>query len=151
MTETTETAIQTTTNQQQITSFADTLFVDVTEQGYWASFPVETMEDKKILYSARNDNIMLRDFDGDKIEVAGFVLDTVQINDPEVGLKRVPAAHIIAADGKVYQSAATGIVNSVCDIISNFGTPDTWTEPVFVSVKETTTRNGFRYKYLTVL
>ena len=146
-----ETTAIATTSTNQIMSFADTLMVDVTEQGYWASFPVETMEDKKVLYAARNDNIMLREFTGDKIEVAGFVLDTVQINDPEAGMKRVPAAHIIATDGKVYQSAATGVVNSVCDIISNFGTPDTWDEPLCVVVKETTTRNGFRYKYLAGL
>lgn len=140
-----------TTSTNQITSFADVLMTDVTEQGYWASFPVETMDDKKTLYAARNDNKMLRDFEGDSIEVAAFVLDTVQINDPEVGLKRVPAAHIISTDGIAYQSAATGVVNSVCDIISNFGLPDTWDEPLSVVVKETTTRNGFRYKYLSVL
>ena len=136
---------------QSMTSFADVLMQEVTEQGYFATFKVETMADKKKLFHARNDNTMLRDAEGEQIQCIGFVLDTVRINDPEAGMKTVPAAHIIAEDGAVYQSAATGVVKSVCDIISNFGMPDTWDEPLVVVLKETTTRNGFRYKYLDVV
>ena len=146
-----ETAIVAQSNNQ-IMSFADTLMTDVTEQGYWASFPVVTMEDKKILYSARNDNELLRDHMGEEIDLAGIVLDTQVINDATVGAKTVPCVHLIATNGKVYQSASSGVVNSACDIISNFGTPDTWgDETVTVVCKETTTNNGFRYKFLAVV
>ena len=47
-----ETALATYGTPGQIASFSDALMTDVTEQGYWASFPVETMEDKKVLFAA---------------------------------------------------------------------------------------------------
>lgn len=154
----TETALATTnettelaTSDHGITSFADLLMQDVSERGYWASFPVETMEDKKRLYAARNDNILLRDHMGDEIEVQDIVLDVQQVNDANVGAKNVPCCHLVATDGKVYQSLSTGVVNKACEILSTFGTPDTWTEPLTVVCKETTTSNGFRYKYLAVV
>lgn len=134
-----------------IVSFADTLMQEVTEQGYWASFPVETMEEKKVLFSARNDNELLRDHMGEVIPLVGVVLDTQVINDPQFGAKTVPCVHLIAEDGKVYQSASTGVVQKACQIISSFGMPDTWGEPIEVVCKETTTNAGFRYKYLAVM
>lgn len=144
--------ITTTTNTTgAIQSFADVLMQDVTEQGYYATFAVETMDDKKVLYAARNDNELLRDHMGEVIEVVQFVIDTQKISDPEVGAKTVPCVHIIAEDGTCYQSASTGVVDSVCKIISTFGMPDTWGAPLRVACKETTTNNGFRYKYLQVL
>ena len=135
----------------QIVTFADNLMSDVTEQGYWASFPVVTMDDKKRLYMARNDNLLLKDYMGVSIELVDVVIDTQVINDPNFGAKKVPCVHLIAKDGKVYQSASSGVVNTACDIISTFGMPDSWGEPLEVVCKETDTKNGFRYKYLTVL
>lgn len=133
----------------RITSFADNLMVDVTEQGYWASFKVETMDDKKVLFAARNDNAMLKDHMGEVIDLVGVVIDTKTINDAQVGAKTVPCVHLIDASGKVYQSASTGVVNSACDIMSTFGMPDTWgDEPLQVVCKETTTNSGNRFKYL---
>lgn len=151
MSEHTETAEIITTNSGAIQSFSDTLMADVTEQGYYATFKIETMEDKKILYAARNDNELLRDHMGEVIEVAQFVIDTQKINDAEFGSKTVPCLHIIATDGTCYQSASSGVVESACKIISTFGMPDTWDEPINVACKETTTNNGFRYKFLQVL
>ena len=136
---------------KQDRSFKENLLVDVNEQGYYATFDVETMADKKRLFSARNDNKLLRDHMNEQIEVEGFVIDTKQINDSELGVKTVPCVHIISVDGNVYQSASTGVVSSVCEIISSFGRPDTWTEPVHVECRETTTAQGFRYKYLDVV
>lgn len=136
----------------QIVSFTDNLMTDVSEQGYWASFPVVTMEEKKMLYTARHDNELLKDHMGEEIELAGIVLDTQVINDAMVGAKTVPCVHLIARNGKVYQSASRGVVTTACDIISDFGNPDTWgDEVVKVVCKETTTNAGNRYKYLAVL
>ena len=150
----TETTAIATANTQtgMAVSFMSNLMADVAEQGYWASFEVNTMEEKKVLYAARHDNLMLKDHMGEIIELAGIVLDTQTINDPTVGAKIVPCVHLIATDGKVYQSASGGVVNSACDIISDFGLPETWgDEPVSVACKEITTNSGNRYKYLTVL
>lgn len=135
----------------ELMSFSDVLMADVTERGYWASFPVETMEDKKRLYVARNDNDLLRDYMGDEIEVKDIVIDIQQVNDAQVGAKNVPCVHIVSVDGTVYQSLSSGVVTSACDIMSTFGTPDTWTEPLSVVCKETNTANGYRYKYLAVV
>lgn len=147
-----ETAIVSQAAGGQIVSFTDNLMTDVSEQGYWASFPVVTMEDKKMLYTARHDNELLKDHMGEEIELAGIVLDTQVINDAMVGAKTVPCVHLIARDGKVYQSASRGVVTTACDIISDFGNPDTWgDEVVKVVCKETTTNAGNRYKYLAVL
>ena len=135
-----------------MTSFADLLMQEVTERGYYATFEVETMDDKKRLFNARQDNVMLRDAEGEIIPCVGFVLDTIQINDIVSGsMKTVPAAHIIAEDGTVYQSASTGVVRSVCKIIDNFGLPETWGGALNVTLKDTTTRTGFNYKYLDVV
>lgn len=144
--------ITTTNTNAGIMSFTDTLLVDVTEQGYWSSFAVETMADKKKLYAARNDNELLRDHMGEVIEVADFVIDSQTISDPDVGARQVPCLHIIAKDGTCYQSSSSGVVKSACDIISSFGLPNTWGEDtISVACKETNTTKGFRYKYLTVV
>lgn len=131
-----------------ITTFADTLMQDVTEQGYWASFPVETMDDKKKLFAARNDNELLRDHMGEVIDLVNIVIDTQVINDVNFGPRSVACVHLIAEDGTIYQSTSTGVVNKACDLISNFGMPDTWNGPLSVVCKETTTAKGYRYKYL---
>lgn len=146
-----ETAIAPINTTGTIVSFSDTLMQDVTEQGYWASFPVSTMEDKKVLYSARNDNELLKDHMGEVLPLVGIVIDTQVINDPTVGAKTVPCVHLICEDGKVYQSSSSGVVRSACEIISSFGMPDTWGEALGVACKETTTAKGFRFKYLAVV
>lgn len=133
-----------------ITSFSDVLMQDVTEQGYWASFKVETMEDKKRLYSARNDNLLLKDFMGVVIEVKDIVLDTQTVNDANFGAKTVPCCHIVSIDGNTYQSLSSGVVRSACDLMSSFGMPETWDEPLQVVCKETDTNQGYRYKYLAL-
>lgn len=134
-----------------VTSFKDNLFTEMREQGYWASFAVETMEDKKNLYRARNDNELLKDHMDEPIAIAGIVLDTVQINDEQVGAKTVPCVHIIDITGRVFQSSSSGVVTSACDIISSFGMPDTWDEPLQVACHETNTAKGYRYKYLALV
>lgn len=145
-----ETAI-TATNGFTMTSYAQNLMNEVREKGYYATFPVETMDDKKKLFHAKNDNIMVSTLPiGSKIDVEDFVIDAVQINNPSGGLDTVPAVHIITPEGNVYQSASSGIVKSVCDIIASFGEPSTWDSTLTVIVKEIQTRNGFRYKFLDV-
>lgn len=146
-----ETAIAPINATGTIVSFSDTLMQDVTEQGYWASFPVETMEDKKVLYSARNDNELLKDHMGEVLPLVGIVIDTQVINDPTVGAKTVPCVHLITEGGTVYQSASGGVVRSACEIISSFGMPETWGEALEVACKETTTAKGYRFKYLAVV
>lgn len=134
-----------------IVSFKDTLMTDVLEQGYYSTFAVETMEDKKNLYRARNDNELLKDLGSEPIDLVGFVLDTTQIVDEQFGAKTVPCVHLIDASGRVYQSCSSGVVTSACDLISSFGEPDTWDGPLQVVCKETNTNRGYRYKYLAVV
>lgn len=134
-----------------VASFKDDIMSDVREQGYYATFAVETMDDKKLLYRARNDNEMLKDVGENVIKLVGLVLDTAQINDEQVGAKTVPTVHLIDESGRVYQSSSSGVVTSAIKIISSFGMPETWDEPLQVVCKETTTAKGFRYKYLSVL
>lgn len=149
--ETEETAITATANDQNaMMTFSDALMQDVCEQGYWASFPVETMEDRKVLFSAREDNLLLKDHMGEVIPLVGVVIDTVEVNG-ESGLKSIPCVHLIAEDGNVYQSVSSGVLKTTCKLISSFGNPSTWTEPIDVVCKETTTAKGFRYKYLGIV
>lgn len=132
-------------------SFADNIMLDVKEQGYYATFAVESMADKKKLFAARNANELLREHMGEDIDVENFVIDTQQINDAETGAKTIPCVHILGADGKVYQSGSTGVIKSVFDIISSFGLPDTWDEVITVRCVETNTAQGYRYKQLEVV
>ena len=134
-----------------ISGYQNAIMADVSEQGYYSTFKVETMADKKKLYRAKSDAKMLRDFMGVAIEVADFILAPQTINDADTGAKTVVAAYIVATDGVTYQSASTGVVKSVCTILSDFGNPSTWDEPLFVECKETYTAQGFRYKFLTVV
>ena len=129
-------------------SFMDQILIEAKEAGYFATFAVETMEDKKALYQARNNNELLRNHMGEVINAVHFVIDSQKVNDAEFGVKIVPCLHIIDEDGKVYQSSSTGVVDSACKLLSTFGLPDTWGEPLAVVCKETITASGFRYKYL---
>lgn len=146
--ETQETALATTDGATL--SFTDSILVEAKEAGYFSTFKVETMEDKKRLYSARNSNELLRDHMGEVINAVDFVIDSQTINDTEYGAKIVPCLHIIDKDGVAYQSASSGVVKTACDILSTFGMPDTWGGALPIVCKETTTNNGFRYKYLDV-
>lgn len=134
------------------TSFADSLIADAVKNGYYATFDVKTTADKKRLYNARNNSETLSGSVGDVIEVADFVIDVITINDAQTKQpKQVPAVHIIDTDGKSWQSASTGVINSVCNIISSFGTPSEWDEPLQVCVKETRTTSNMPFKFLDVL
>ena len=147
MTETTYTeeitAIEVAT-PQSMTTYTDTVMSDVSEQGYWASFPVETMDDKKRLYKARNANELLREHMGEVIPCVGFVFDAQTISDAQYGARKVPCVHIISQDGTVYQSTSSGVVDKATEIISTFGMPETWGGPIEIACKETYTKNGFR-------
>ena len=137
--------------QKAIASFSDTLMSDVTEQGYWASFPVVTMDDKKKLYIAKNDNELLKDYMGIDLELVDLVFDIRQISDPQMGAKNVPCVHLICNDDKAYQSTSSGVVNFACEIVATFGMPDTWDAPIKFRCEETNTNSGYRYKFLKVL
>ena len=140
------------TNPEGIVSFSDQILIDAKEAGYFATFAVETREDKKSLYRARNNNELLRDHMGEVIEAVHFVIDSQKINDQEYGVRTVPCVHIIDANGYVYQSSSTGVVNSVIKFLETFGSPDTWEgEPLKIVCKETMTNAGNRYKFLDLV
>lgn len=48
----------------------------------------------------------------------------------------------IADDGEVYHSYSSGVLNSVKTFLSVYGTPDTWEQPIPVTVERVTLRNG---------
>lgn len=122
----------------------------VSEDGYFASFPVETMAQKKRLYSATGASNLLRQYLDTPIELADIVFAPTTVSDETGEARSVMGVFLIDAEGESYVSSSVGVIKSAASILAQFGEPSTWDEPLVVVCKETTTSKGRRFKFLDV-
>lgn len=133
-----------------VNAFADGIMRKVSEQGYFATFDTEAMSGRKKLYKATNAASLLRDFMNTPIQAVGFVFSPTTVTTETGETDTVVGGYIIDKDGNAYVSSSGGVCKSILQIISQFGDPETWDEPLTVVCKETNTAKGRRYKFLDV-
>ena len=110
----------------------------------WTSFVPETMEEKTAFFnalSAKSTNIS--EMIGKVINLTNVVFQGRNFTDEDTGeSEKAMRIIFITDDGKVYHSYSSGILNSVKTFLSVYGTPDTWKQPIPVTVERVTLRNG---------
>lgn len=110
----------------------------------WTSFVPETVEEKTAFFnalSAKSTNIS--ELIGKVINLKNVVFQGRSFTTEDTGeFEKAMRVIFIADDGEVYHSYSAGILNSVKTFLSVYGTPDTWEQPIPVTVERVTLKNG---------
>ena len=130
--------------------FFNKIIQSVNEDGFYATFDVHNTKGAKKLYKATNASELLRDYMQTPTTVADIAFAPTEVTDDEGFAKSTVGVFLIAEDGTSYMSSSNGVIKSAMKILAQFGTPDTWDEPLVVICKETNTAKGRRYKFLDV-
>lgn len=109
---------------------------------FYCSKKAETVEDRKALFNAlENCDKLLNECEGEKIAIKDIYIEQY-IKKDEMGDTVKYRTIIFAEDGQTYVSTSYGIVNVLQKMISLFGEPATWKEPVTVEVAKRPIGNG---------
>lgn len=98
---------------------------------------------KAKLYNASNNpEHKVGDFINKKIKIKDVLVEVIEIADDETGaIETAPRVVLIDEKGEAYQAVSAGIFNAVKKAIQIFGEP-TWEEPLEVTVKQVSVKNG---------
>ena len=110
----------------------------------FCSVKAETRAEKIKLFNALKEcDFKLNDVVGSKISIKDVFYQEYEKEDKETGEVRVGHRSIIfGADGKTYVTASNYLYNTLRQIISVFGTPAEWGEPLTVEVAKQSMKDG---------
>lgn len=116
---------------------------DVQAKAY-CSVKAETRADKIKLFNALKEcDFKLNDVVGNKINIKDVFYQEYEKEDKETGEVRTGHRTIIFGDdGKTYVTASNYLYNTLRQIISVFGTPAEWGEPLTVEVVKQSMKDG---------
>ena len=129
-----------------------TLFTGVKNKIY-CSIVAETEESKKQLFNALETcDALLNDCVGQEIEIKDIYVEEREITDEETGeVKPKYRAILFDANGQTYATGSYGIFNIVKKIVSIYGLPTSWENPVKVKVSKRPIGNGKQSLTLTLI
>lgn len=112
-----------------------TLFSGV-KQNVYCSKAVESEEDKKELFNALETcDALLNDCVGTEIEIKDIYVEEREVVDEETGeLKKKYRTILFDASGQTYATGSYGIYNIIKKIVTIYGLPETWANPLKVKV-----------------
>lgn len=129
-----------------------TLFTGVKNKIY-CSIVAESEESKKQLFNALETcDALLNDCVGQEIAIKDIYVEEREITDEETGEVR-PKYRTILFDesGQTYATGSYGIFNIVKKIVSIYGLPTTWENPIRVKVSKRPIGNGKQSLTLTLI
>ena len=132
-------------------SFSERIVQHVREEGFFSTFPTDNLEGQKLLYKATNASKLLRDFMETPLAVTAFVFSPTSVTTEVGDVEQVMGVYLIDNAGTAYVSSSNGVIRSAMNIMSMFGDPEGWAEPLTVVCRETNTGKGRRFKFLDVL
>lgn len=132
-------------------SFSERIVQHVREEGFFSTFPTDDLEGQKLLYKATNASKLLRDFMEAPLAITSFVFSPTTVTTEAGDVEQVMGVYLIDSAGTAYVSSSNGVIRSAMNIISMFGDPQGWSEPLTVVCRETNTAKGRRFKFLDVL
>lgn len=132
-------------------TFSERIVQHVREEGFFSTFPTDNLEGQKMLYKATNASKLLRDFMETPLAVTAFVFSPTTVTTEVGDVEQVMGVYLIDSAGTAYVSSSNGVIRSAMSIISMFGDPQGWSEPLTVVCRETNTAKGRRFKFLDVL
>ena len=129
-------------------TFSERIVQHVREEGF---FPTDNLEGQKLLYKATNASKLLRDFMETPLAITAFVFSPTTVTTEVGDVEQVMGVYLIDSAGVAYVSSSNGVIRSAMNIVSMFGDPEGWSEPLTVVCRETSTAKGRRFKFLDVL
>lgn len=132
-------------------TFSERIVQHVREEGFFSTFPTDNLEGQKLLYKATNASKLLRDFMETPLAVTAFVFSPTTVTTEVGDVEQVMGVYLIDSAGTAYVSSSNGVIRSAMNIMSMFGDPEGWSEPLTVVCRETNTAKGRRFKFLDVL
>lgn len=129
-----------------------TLFSGV-KQNIYCSKAVESEEDKKELFNALETcDALLNDCVGTEIEIKDIYVEEREVVDEETGeLKKKYRTILFDASGQTYATGSYGIYNIIKKIVTIYGLPETWVNPLKVKVAKRPIGNGKQSLTLTLV
>ena len=132
-------------------TFSERIIRHVREEGFFSTFPTDNIEGQKLLYKATNASKLLRDFMETPLAITAFVFSPTTVTTEVGDVEQVMGVYLIDSAGTAYVSSSNGVIRSAMNIMSMFGDPQGWSEPLTVVCRETNTAKGRRFKFLDVL
>lgn len=129
-----------------------TLFTGVKNKIY-CSIVAESEESKKQLFNALETcDALLNDCVGQEIAIKDIYVEEREITDDETGeVKPKYRTILFDENGQTYATGSYGIFNIVKKIVSIYGLPTTWENPVKVKVSKRPIGNGKQSLTLTLI
>ena len=106
---------------------------------------------KATLFNACGNAEKLSSYIGKRIDLLHFYVEVVQIVAEESGeIVNVPRCVLIDKNGKGYQAVSIGMYNTLKRIVSMYGLPETWDEPLAVEVQQVETKKGRTFNLIVL-
>lgn len=107
------------------------------------SVPKTDAERAELFNALSAKSINISEMIGKVINLTNIVFQGRNFTDEDTGeFEKAMRVIFIADDGVVYHSYSAGILNSVKTFFSVYGTPDTWEQPIPVTVERVTLKSG---------
>ena len=98
---------------------------------------------KATLFNATGNPDKITTMIGKTIDLLHFYVEIIQTVSEQTGeIVNVPRVVLIDKSGKGYQAVSIGMYNAIKRIVSMYGMPDTWDEPLTVEVQQIEVKNG---------
>ena len=105
----------------------------------------ESFEDKKRAYNALTTDKQIGDYLNEVIEVVDIIAGDVFITNKETGeVDEATRTVLILADGSAVAATSSVLFSRLMQIVSIFGNPNTWPEPLKIKVRQQNLANGRR-------
>ena len=119
---------------------------DLGRGGVATTIDMSTMKGKVAVYQALADSESIADHLEEPFELKDIIFQGVEVTSQQTG-EITPATRtiLVAADGRRFSTVSDTIVSDLRTLTAIFGSPDTWDEPLEVSVEERRGNNKNRY------
>lgn len=109
-----------------------------TSRNAFCSFNADTREEKALLFAAMNSpDKQLRECINQEILLKHFYCEEVECTDKESGEVSIATRTVLIDAGNVsYQCVSTGVFNALQKLVSVYGLPGEWEEPVKIKIKQ---------------
>ena len=111
----------------------------------YSSVRYESFEDKKRAYNALTTDKQIGDYLNEVLEVEDIIAGDVLITNKETGeVDEATRTVLILADGSAVAATSSVLFSRLMQIVSIFGNPNTWPEPLKIKVRQQNLANGRR-------
>ena len=111
----------------------------------YSSVRYESFEDKKRTYNALTTDKQIGDYLNEVLDVEDIIAGDVLITNKETGeVDEATRTVLILADGSAVAATSSVLFSRLMQIVSIFGNPNTWPEPLKIKVRQQNLANGRR-------